>query len=393
MAEMSTPKLSLCIPYRQRLDNLRLTFGALSRQLMAQSDFEVVIGAMEYSTDYIDLCREFSDHLNIVSVVTNRDFHIPQARNLAMRQARGEVIVQMDADTFLPPEGLRTLYDRHFAFGQDICVVGQVVGYGNNEDGDVSAIEIRPYESYVAALAELVASPGWPTDQRFRAVHVIPWAFGWTGLIALRRSTVAEHDLFFDEEFRGWGVDDLEWSYRICATGTPIVLAPDVYALHLPHVRDSAANRATEERNYRRFLRKWQTPDVELSHAFGDVAANGLFLEYSAELAKINAAGPIGSLRGRIGGRDVVLTGAPLDASSPAGAELLARFDDRASVERLTLIGLALPYDDKSVDECQLLPALSGFSAKFQRAARAEAERVAKQVTSSPTRQANAPAR
>jgi GT2 family glycosyltransferase len=385
-AKVGTPKLSLCIPYKQRLDNLGLVFESLSQQTMDSGDFEVIVGVMEYSGEYIDTCRKFTDRLNIISVLSARDFHIPRARNLAMRQATGEVVVQMDADTLLPPDGLHTLYDHHFAFGQEICAVGQVVGYGNNQDGDVRSVPRRPYAFYAAALAELAAAPDWPADPRFQVAHVVPWAFGWTGLIALRRATIVRHELYFDESFRGWGVDDLEWSYRICATGTPIVLAPDVYALHLPHLRDTAANRATEQRNYRRFLRKWQAPDVELAHAFGDVAANGLFCEYASELARIGAGRRLGSLHGQAGGRQLVITGVLLDPDGrPADPQVLRCFDDPAAVENLTLAGLALPFDDKSVDECRILPAISGFSAKYIEAAAAEAERVAKHVTRIPS--------
>ena len=212
---------------------------------------------------------------------------------------------------------------------------------------------------------------------------MIPWAFGWTGLIALPLATVRKHDLFFDEDFRGWGVDDLEWSYRICASGTPIVLRPDVCALHLPHPRDMAANRRTEARNFRRLLRKWPGPDVELATAFGDFDANGLYLGFMQEL-RLAAGGSghsLATLRGRCRGREILVAGAVLDAQRHlVEAELLTRFDDRNEVEVLPLVGLALPYADENVDECRLLPSLARFSAKYAEAIRAELGRVSRKV-------------
>jgi hypothetical protein len=44
-------KLSVCIPYKARLDNLRITLEALVQQTMGAADFEVIIGAMEYSAE------------------------------------------------------------------------------------------------------------------------------------------------------------------------------------------------------------------------------------------------------------------------------------------------------------------------------------------------------
>jgi GT2 family glycosyltransferase len=374
-------KLSLSIPYKQRLHNIGLVFESLANQTMDRSEFEVVVSAMEYSGEYLAACRRFTRRINIVSVVSSYDFQIPRARNMAMRQATGEVIVQMDADTLLPPDALSNLYDRHFSFGQNICVVGQVVGYGNNNDGDVEAAEELSYEHHLAALDRMTKEPDWPADPRFQVPHILPWAFGWTGLIALPASTVHTNRLFFDEDFHGWGVDDLEWSYRVCASGVPIVLCPDVYALHLPHVRDSAANRITEIANYRRFLRKWPRPDVELAHAFGDVNANSYFLEYQRELRTAANGGVLGTVRGRIDGSDVLFMGVAFDSSHRAvDRDLMALFDDKPAVEQLPLAGLALPYDDLSVDECRIMPAISAFSARYRDAVSAEAARIAKHV-------------
>lgn len=373
-------KLSISIPYRQRLDNIILAFEGLANQTMDSSEFEVIVSAMEYCDDYVSACRGFTDRINIVSVVSAYEFQIPRARNMAMRQATGDIIVQMDADTLLPPHALQNLYDRHFSFGQEICVVGQVVGYGNNNDGDTVTVDKLSYAHYLDVLENMTKAPDWPADPRFQVPHVVPWAFGWTGLIALPAAAVRARDLFFDETFRGWGVDDLEWSYRVCASGLPIVLRPDVYALHLPHVRDSAANRVTEAANYRRFLRKWPTPDVELAHAVGDVEANAGFLEYQRELRRVGGGAPTGTVRGRIDGRDVLFVGVGRDTAQ-AVTELTGRFDDEAAVERLPLAGLALPYDDQSIEECRILPTISRFSKRYRDTVSAEAARVAKQVT------------
>jgi glycosyltransferase involved in cell wall biosynthesis len=273
-------KLSVCVPYKARLDNLAITLEALARQTMSPADFEVIIGAMEYSTELIALCAGFLDRLDVLTVCSSREFRIPRARNLAMRSAAGEVVVQIDADTMLAPEALAQLYDSCFAFGQRVCAVGQVVGYDNNAGGDIETVELRPYEEHLAALLAMASGPEWPADPRFRVEHNIPWAFAWTGLIALPAAAIAADRLYFDESFRGWGNDDLEWGYRICASGIPIVLRPDVYGLHLPHLRNATANRLTEKANADRFLRKWPARDVELVHLAGDTRANGLWPSY-----------------------------------------------------------------------------------------------------------------
>jgi glycosyltransferase involved in cell wall biosynthesis len=391
-------KLSVCIPYKARLDNLGIALEALARQTIGAADFEVIIGAMEYSTELIALCAGFRDRLNLVTACSSREFQIPRARNLAMRNATGEVVVQIDADTMLAPEALQRLYDYCFAFGQRGCAVGQVVGYDNNAGGDIDSVEARPYEEHLAALRDMASAPGWPADPRFRVEHNIPWAFAWTGLIALPAAAVAADRLYFDESFRGWGNDDLEWGYRVCASGIPIVLRPDVYGLHLPHTRNAAANTLTATANADRFLRKWPRRDVELVCLVGDTRANDLWPSYRASLARASRAAAFsagafgvgvgvsvsvsdGDGDGDGGGGVALLIGVPLDdADDPVDRDYLACFDGRAEVKILPLTGIALPFGPLEVASCRVGPGIQRLPAEYRDAVLAEAERVSRRV-------------
>jgi glycosyltransferase involved in cell wall biosynthesis len=369
-------KISVIIPYKQRLHNLRLALQALANQTLPRSDFEVVIGAMEYCDDYMALCREFSSRINIVSVVTADPFEIPKARNLGMRQARGQVCLQMDADTLLASDALEKLFTEHFAFGQAICVVGQVLGYGNNNDGDVATVEDVTYDQYVAKLTELREGQGQAMDLRRQVDHVIPWSFAWTGFIALPRATVEENSLFFDESFRGWGVDDLEWGFRISESRTPIVLSRDLFALHLPHVRDTNSNRKSEIENYRRFLRKWPRLDVELACAMGDIAANSLLHELNKEIDYAFDSARPSVVSARRNGSDVLVIGVPLSEERLKAP--VALLDQLAVTEVLPLVGLALPFADDAFNECEVLEPAFGLSQKYLNLIRQEAKRVAR---------------
>ena len=374
-------RLSVCIPYKARLDNLKIALEALARQTMSAADFEVVIGAMEYSTELIAACADFCDRLNLVTVCSSREFHIPQARNLAMRSATGEVIVQIDADTMLAPDALQRLYELCFAFGQRVCAVGQVVGYDNNSGGDIDSVELRPYEEHLTALKEMAASPDWPADPRFRVDHNIPWAFAWTGLIALPAAAVASDQLYFDESFRGWGNDDLEWGYRVCASGIPIVLRSDIYGLHLPHPRKVTANRLTGKANADRFLRKWPRRDVELARLAGDTRANGLWPRYLDELARASDAVAFGVAVGASRGATTLLIGVPLDGGdNPVDREHLSHFDAPADVTILPLTGIALPYEPGEVDACRIGDRIQRLPARYRDAVLAEARRVSNHV-------------
>ncbi|MFD6624396.1 glycosyltransferase family 2 protein [Streptomyces diastaticus] len=377
---MTRPKLSLIIPYERRPDNLALALQALQHQTMDPAEFEIVVGTTKYDEDYLDLVREPSRRLRLVTVMTHEDFEIPRTRNMAMRQATGEVIVNMDADTFLPDDSLTRLYERHYAFGQNACVVGQVLGYGNNYDGDVPHVETEPFDVWRKRLEEISHTVDEPLDPRFQVDHVIPWSFAWTGLIALPARLLREHDLYFDESFRGWGVDDIEWGYRIAATGTPIVLRKDLYALHLPHSRDAQANFRTETITYRQFLHKWPRLDVELAAAFNDVDANVLYPRIQAELRDVlpDGAAALGSVRASVAGERTLFLGVPLDADHRILDPSVRDAHDAAEpLEVLPLIGMALPHEDGSVARCRVMPAIGQLTTPYAEKVHATARRVA----------------
>lgn len=379
---MNKFKISVCIPYKQRLENLKIVFEALADQTMPSSEFEVIIGAMEYSKEFVELCLHFSKKINIISVMTGRDFSIPSARNIAMRQATGRIVVQMDADSLLTKTSLDNLYNRHFAFSQQMCIVGQVVGYGNNNDGSVSNINHLEYKYYKKDLDELESFVGVPKDPRFQVPHVLPWAFGWTGFIALPLALIKKYDLFFDEDFHGWGVDDLEWSYRVCNVGIPIVLCEDIRAIHLPHVRDQATNQKSEKKNYKYFLKKWPCFDVELAHSFGDVKANELFTHFSQELKKLTSSEDIHltAVSGKINKKNILLVGVEVKDKEIIDHNIIEMFDSNSQIEILYLIGMALPYKDKEFTECRILPPIIKLSTLYRDKIDSELLRVAQNV-------------
>lgn len=374
---MTDPKFSIVIPYRDRIDNLRIALEALSRQTLDTSEFEVIVGVMEYSDRYLEVCRDYRDRLTLVSVLSERPWQIALARNLALRQARGEVAVLMDVDMALPPRCLENLYDLYFAYRQNVCVVGQMLDYDNNT-GNVTSVEVKPYAHYRKLLDDLEAEGTRDRDPRLHSRYVVPWSFAWTALIALPVALIRTHDLESDTGFHGYGVEDLEWAYRVCRTATPVVMGRDFFGVHLPHLRDVAANARTEAPNYRYFLRTWPGAGVELACAFGDFTASEAYLDFRHEIAW--AAGSPGACLAVV---HVTVNGETELVIGVAVAEP-SRMDDAAAgvvpaggsaIEVLPIVGLALPYDDDSVRRCRVLPPVMRLAPRYREQVVAEARR------------------
>ena len=364
-----TKVISVCIPYRRRRENLDLCLHSLSEQSLDASRFEVVIGAMDDDTDLKSLCAAWKDALDIVVVSSEAPFEISRARNLTLRAALGDMVLQTDADSYFDPDALQRLYRHEVSSGSGLCVLGQVRGYGNNQDGNVGSVEYFEPAAYRERLSTLCRTE---KDLRFRDTATIPWAYVWTGFAAVPRRAVIAHDLFFDPAFTGWGVDDLEWGKRIAEAGLEIRLDETLNALHLPHARCTASNAATETRNFRRLLRKHPGRDVELVAAFNDIRANALHPQFTQEFAAIEArhSASLQTLRGEDADGELLLLGAIDGPGLPPGFVV---------GERHPYIGLATPFDDGCVPRVEIASQIRGISQVFVERMFEEANRIGRQ--------------
>ncbi|WP_329253269.1 glycosyltransferase family 2 protein [Streptomyces sp. NBC_01478] len=383
---MGGPKISVVIPYKQRLRNFRVALAALAEQTLPGSEFEIVVGALEYSPEYLEVCREYAGRLTVVSVLVDEEWNLCRSRNLALRQVSGEVVVFLDADLALPPRCLETLYDRYYADGQERCVVGRIVGLDGRSDRAAETADLPEHRRFRTLLADLEAAPGECHDKRWRFdPFVLPWTLVWGAFIVIPAASVRRHGLLFDEDFHGWGGEDQEWGYRVHAAGIPIVRGENVFGLHLPHMRDVSTNFREFDVNMDHFLTKWPALDVELFRAYDMWGANRRYEEARSEIAAI-VPGPDGALgvaRGTVAGRDTLVVGVPLTAPAGRPAEIAdpavrGLFETVPSV--LPLVGLALPFAGGSVEECRVLPAVLRLSERYRETVLREAARVARHV-------------
>lgn len=68
----------------------------------------------------------------------------------------------------------------------------------------------------------------------------------------------------FDEDFQGWGGEDIELGYRLCRAGVQFDAALDAVIYHQAHPRNTQAARQEWARNYVKFCEKYDEPEVYL---------------------------------------------------------------------------------------------------------------------------------
>jgi glycosyltransferase involved in cell wall biosynthesis len=156
------------------------------------------------------------------------------ARNIGLRQARGEVIVSLDADMVPSPHLLETYYGLH-KLEELVCIGTR--GF------------IRPFPGMSAARKEeleaLLATPTIKPDYRTRfyertrhlkAAAEPFWAFSTCN--CSYRLEAALRVGGFDENLSGWGLEDQEFGYNLWGRQIRFVHSQAAYAVHIEHPRD-----------------------------------------------------------------------------------------------------------------------------------------------------------
>lgn len=370
-------RVSVVIPYYRRLRNLRLALCALAEQDMPRDEFEVIIGSLEHSIELASLLQEFGSRLDVRCVATSEPWNVARARNLALRAVEGEVVQLLDADMLLPRNYLRRLVQR-FALDAAKVVVGQMLNY--DEGVDVGTYSEHDFDFYQQRFLAREDRPELPADIRWTIEQPLPWALCWTASIALSRHDLERYGLYFDTRFKGWGVEDTEWGFRLTQAKLPIVFADELWAIHLPHPRNVASNHRDEASNFDRFLRKWPCFDVEVVAAFGDVNGNRRYHELLREAERVGGpSGSVGVVEYSGGEGAALMIGAVRgDDGQPANPEFRAALEERAPWKLLPIFGYRLPYDTGSIARAEVLPTLRRAPDVLQEMVRREAQRVSR---------------
>ena len=238
--------VSVVIPTYNRLDTLRAVIPSLIAQDVRPDVFEVIV-ADSLSTDgtaaYLaDIARTNPNVRHLPGPYTGR----ASARNAGIDAALAPLILFTDADIMASPDLLSKHLARH-ASGRK-AVVG-------------CEIQVDSFDAYLRKRRDSVHEDALHPPTRKR----LSWLYFMTGNASVLRADL--HGVGrFDEDFTGYGHEDLELGYRLQRAGIPIEYAAEAVNYHWHPVpfdqqqgRMELAGRSTV-----RFYRKHRTFDVQL---------------------------------------------------------------------------------------------------------------------------------
>ena len=234
--------VSVVIPSYDMAEGLERSLRCLSSQRMpAGTELEVQVvddGSTDHTRDVphricglrVQYQHRARDELSCRS----------RARNLGLRQARGEVVVFMDAGILVACD-----FIAHVAQGiqrepRAVTLYPTLGLFAESDAPELDAVASVSPEGLKVLIEQLRAKPAWrdPREELFElglAGHPAPWVLGWSCAMSVP-SVLAKEVAGFDEDFIAWGAEDLDFANRLHRAGGRFQPSYEA-VLHLPHPR------------------------------------------------------------------------------------------------------------------------------------------------------------
>ncbi len=249
-AAAAQPAASIIIVSYNNLALTKLCLASVLRHT-AELAYEVIVVDNASADATPEFLRQLAARNASVRVLLqNENLGFARANNLALQQARGEVLVLLNNDAIVTPGWLPRLcwHLRDAAVG----MVGPVTNHIGNE------AQIRaPYQTW-AELEEFSTQLALNHDRQVADIPMLAMF-----CVALRRG-VYEQLGGLDEQYATGMFEDDDYALRVCQHGYRLLCAADVFVHHFGQaafgklVRSGAYDRLFDA-NRRRFEAKWQT--------------------------------------------------------------------------------------------------------------------------------------
>lgn len=224
-------KATVVIPTYNRAERLSQLLACLTTQGDALAR---VVVCDDGSSDHTpQVARSFEGRLPIVYAwQENLGFRAGQARNLGIARAEGEVIVFVDDDVLVASDFVAQHVAAHAGASQPRIAVGY------RSRAFLSSPPRTPisWDDFDDAEPDDCVSDLGPEGEGI-ATHPTRWLYVYSCNFSIRRTAETPR---FDESFVGWGMEDIEYGYRLEKSGYDLVPALGARVLHIEdtHPRD-----------------------------------------------------------------------------------------------------------------------------------------------------------
>ncbi|MFF5565789.1 glycosyltransferase [Streptomyces sp. NPDC012623] len=269
------PGISVIVPTFNRCEHLAATLASLAAQTLPRDRFEVIVCDDGSTDDTYEVCLRFRDELRLrYRYQEDLGFRAAAARNGGARVAAAEVLLFLDTGTLAGPDLLAGHLAAHEAAPPaGLAVAGYTYCYHpyGSPPGLAGLLEAHSPAEVVRRHGEDAAFQDWRHDELVRlgfdlGRHGLPWIMFWS-----MNCSVSAREFWraggFCESFDRWGVEDMEFGFRLVRGGVPLAFSRRAWALESPHPRDAEGNAASNRLNLAKLLDLHREPLIELTWA------------------------------------------------------------------------------------------------------------------------------
>jgi len=216
------PRVSIVIPTHNRANRLERVVRRVMAQDVPAGTFEVLLIDSRSSDETPAVVERL-----VAQNRSLRGFRCEQpgaaaARNIGLHESRGEMIVLLDDDILVAPDFLRRVLAAHRRHPGHV-LLGRIVAPWDDC--------VDPFHRYLLQAEDV-------NRYDFRDPLDVPATHFYTGCVGIPRSALGE--LRFDDRFCVYGVEDIEFGYRLLSGGLRMAYVPgiDVWHDYYPRYRE-----------------------------------------------------------------------------------------------------------------------------------------------------------
>lgn len=226
-------RTSIIIPTYNRQEHLSRQLHCLCEQQGGHVT-EVLVCDDGSSSDTEATLEPFRGRLPGLRLFRQPDlgFRAGQARNMGIRAAGGDILIFIDDDLLLPRDFVAQHVAAHEQRVNGSPLKSLVIGFRHRSShiaGEIPTLE-EILESCPDDRVEHIGPDGDGV-----AAHRHPWFFIYSCNLSV---TNVPGEVWFNEDFHGWGMEDIELGYRLVTrNGFQVVSQPAARVLHIEAVQ------------------------------------------------------------------------------------------------------------------------------------------------------------
>lgn len=293
MQSLSHKRISVVIPTFNRASLLRATVDSLTKSTLSRDYWDLTVVDDGSTDDTYEVVRSYADTCDIKYVwQPDAGFRLARARNLGLRLAENDRVVIVDCGVVLHSRALEVASRWNGRSSEDQSRVGSLVGYvygfANDQANDVRLAQSVDLTKIDLTIDRFMRARDF-FDVRERVYEQCrgrlsqlpaPWAIAWGCLLVVDR-TGMRNKVLYDEEFRSWGGEDLDFGLTLTSLGVAFELDRNLCGIHLPHSKGSAESTASSKLNKAYLHRKWRLAETEMLVNVQSVDLNALLAQRS----------------------------------------------------------------------------------------------------------------